>query len=59
MSARSIKRMKAANLHPIVIFLRPANEEVVKLQNPTYDSKMVRTVCELAGQVWHMVWLMV
>jgi guanylate kinase len=50
-SAHSIRRLKAAAIHPIAIFLLPASPDVVRTQHANYTEEMARNVFTLALRV--------
>ena len=50
-SAHSIRRLKAADIQPIAIFLKPSGPEVVRAQQSSYSEEMARNVFQLAQKV--------
>eukprot|EP00056_Hartaetosiga_gracilis_P003320 m.62679 g.62679 ORF g.62679 m.62679 type:complete len:829 (-) comp11411_c0_seq6:1931-4417(-) len=50
-SAHAIEHLKKRDIHPIVIFLRPATLHTVQEQNPQLQTHTARTVFDLASDV--------
>ncbi|EGD80550.1 lethal(1)discs large-1 tumor suppressor [Salpingoeca rosetta] len=49
-SAHAIEHLKRKDIHPIVVFVKPASLSVVKQQNPQLDESTARTVFDLADE---------
>eukprot|EP00055_Hartaetosiga_balthica_P005431 m.15905 g.15905 ORF g.15905 m.15905 type:complete len:817 (+) comp4545_c0_seq1:192-2642(+) len=50
-SAHAVEHLKKRDIHPIVVFLKPASLHIVQKQNPQLQTHTARTVFDLASDV--------